>query len=327
MKSGNIITYLLCGLAVWLAVPFSSVAAQSVPVPPEVKGPVKKDKTGAVQDDKNDIRVRSDLVTVAATVLRKNDEPVSRLERDDFEIYEDGKLQKIEAFSHEENNPLRLVMLLDTSSSVRNRLKFEQEAAVRFFREVLRPIDRAAFYSFNHDIVLRQDMTSDTTALESSTKGLEARGGTAIFDAIFVAAQRVGREKGRRVIVIVSDGSNTISKVTLARALEEVRKSEAVVYGVYAAAKTRYDDFLQDTSQSTLETLARETGGRVFRTESAELLATQFAQLTAELKAQYNLAYYSTNDSHDGKYRKIEVRVKRPDLQVRARDGYIAPKD
>lgn len=292
--------------------------AQAVPLPPDVKG-----RSG---DDGGDVIVRSDLVTVLAAVNAATGQPVLNLRDDEFEVLENGVPQALNKVGRQDNVPLRLVVMLDTSLSVRNRLKLEQEAAIDFLRRTLRPNDRAAFYSFNHDVYLRQDLTDSLTALEAATRNLDARGATAIFDAAFIGARRLATEDGRRVIVIVSDGQNTVSKATRERALAEISRTDAVVFGICPLIRTEYDAYIKQPPND-LELLASQTGGRVITVSSPEEIMTGFAQLEAELRAQYVLSYYSSNDTRDGKFRKIEVRVKRPGVRIRARNGYYAPQD
>ncbi len=305
-------------IAVWLLVVGSlPAAAQVVPVPADTL-------PGRTSDTAADVVVRADYVTVLTSVNGAAGLPVPNLSDADFEIYEDGKLQVINRVGRQEEQPLHLALLLDISASVRNRLKFEQEAALDFFRRVLRPQDRAALYAFNHDVYLRQDLTSSLGALETAVRGLEARGATALYDAIFIAARRLEREPGRRVIIVVSDGQNTVSRVTRERVLEEVNRTDAIIFGICPVIRTEYADFLPPPDND-FDLLCRQTGGRVFMVTSLSELTTGFAQLEAELRAQYVLSYYSSNEARDGKFRRIEVRVKRPGVTVRARSGYYAP--
>ncbi|MFQ3582749.1 MAG: VWA domain-containing protein [Chloracidobacterium sp.] len=295
----------------------AAAVAQVVPLPADAV-------RGRNNDAAADVVVRSDYVTVLTAVNNATGLPVGNLSESDFEIYEDGQLQTISRIGRQDDQPLRLAMLLDISASVRNRLKFEQDAALDFFRRMLRPEDRAAFYAFNHDVYLRQDLTSNLGALEAAIRGLDARGATALYDAIFIAARRLEREPGRRVIVVVSDGQNTVSRVTRERAIEEVNRTDAVIFGICPVIRTEYDDFLPPPDND-FELLCRQTGGRVFMVNSLAELATGFTQLETELRAQYVLSYYSSNEARDGKFRRIEVRVKRPGVTVRARRGYYAP--
>ncbi len=306
-------------LGLWVAIGGGAVAAtaQTVPLP---AGTVQ----GHATDLTADVVVRADYVTVLTAVQDMTGTPVGNLSNEDFELYEDGQLQTLTRVGRQDDQPLRLAMLLDISASVRNRLRFQQEAALDFFRRVLQPKDRAAFYAFNHDVYLRQDLTADLAALESAVRGVEARGATALYDAIFIAARRLEHEPGRRVIVVVSDGQNTVSRVTRERAIEEVNRTDAVVFGICPVIRTAYDDFLAPPDND-FELLCRQTGGRVFLVTSLPELAAGFAQLESELRAQYVLSYYSSNEARDGKFRQIEVRVKRPGVVVRARRGYYAP--
>ncbi len=295
----------------------AAAPAQMLPLPPETG-------RGRGADQAADVVVRSDYVTVLTAVNSATGAPIENLGDSEFEIYEDGQLQAIARIGRQADQPLRLAMLLDISASVRNRLKFQQEAALDFFRRILRPEDRAAFYAFNHDVYLRQDLTASLPALEAAGRGLDARGATALYDAIFIAARRLEREPGRRVIVVVSDGQNTVSRVTRERAIEEVNRTDAILFGICPVIRTEYDDFLPPPDND-FETLCRQTGGRVFMVTSLSELAAGFAQLETELRAQYALSYYSSNEARDGKFRRIEVRVKRPGVIVRARRGYYAP--
>jgi Ca-activated chloride channel homolog len=310
----------MLGLAL-IGILFGVIGAQAqvIPVPPDVKG-------RSTESDPTSFTVRSDLVTVLAAVNAQTGQPVLNLRDDEFEILENGVPQSISKVGRQEKVPLRMVVMLDTSSSVRNRLKLEQEAAIDFLRQTLRGEDRAAFYSFNHDVYLRQDLTDSLASLEAATRNLDARGATAIFDAAFIGARRLVNENGRRVIIIVSDGQNTVSKATRERALEEISRSDAVVFGICPLIRTEYDEYIKQPPND-LELLARQTGGRVITVSSAEELVSGFTELAAELRSQYVLSYYSSNDSRDGKFRKIEVRVKRPGVRIRARNGYYAPQD
>jgi Ca-activated chloride channel family protein len=304
-------------MATWLLASSLVGKAQTVPVPAGMV-PERRAEVAA------DVVVRADYVTVLTSVNTATGLPVTDLSDEDFELYEDGQLQTISRVGRQADQPLQLALLLDISASVRNRLRFEQEAALDFFRQVLRPQDRAAFYAFNHDVYLRQDLTSSLVALEGAVRGLEARGATALYDAIFIAARRLEREPGRRVIIVVSDGQNTVSRVTRERALEAVNRTDAVVFGICPVIRTEYDDFLPPPDNE-FELFCRQTGGRVFMVTSLAELTSGFAQLEAELRAQYVLNYYSSNEARDGKFRRIEVRVKRPGVIVRARRGYYAP--
>jgi Ca-activated chloride channel homolog len=304
----------------WLVGDGVCAHAQVLPVPPEATTPPKN------QDEEAEVVIRSELITVLTAVSAANGQPIAGLSENDFEILEDGVPQTLSSLGRQENQSLALVLMLDTSSSVRNRLKLEQDAALNFIRDILRTNDRAALYAFNHDISVKQDLTGSLKALESAVGSLSAKGATAIYDAVFLGARRLVNEKGRRVIVVVSDGYNTISRTTVAKTLEEVSRSDAIVYGICPVIQTQYDQYVKQP-QNDLELLCRQTGGRTFYISSPADFVSGFAQLAAEIRAQYVLTYSSTNEKRDGTFRKIEVRVKRPGVRIRARNGYYAPQE
>ncbi|MCS6817789.1 MAG: VWA domain-containing protein [Blastocatellia bacterium] len=271
------------------------------------------------------ISLHSDLVLVTVGVLGPRGEWVTGLGPDDFEILEDGVPQQIAFFSGEAALPLRLVVLVDTSLSVKNRLEFEKQAVARFFRSVMRPRDLAALISVSTEPVLRQNFTEDVAQLVSAVRGLKAEGATALYDALVVAAEHLATIEGRRAIVILSDGRDTVSRATLGQALRRVQEVGATVYAINVdeplSANVR--DLIGETS---LELLARQTGGEVFSPTQVEELDPIFARLVEQLRTQYVLGFYSTNEARDGAFRRLTVRVKRDGVIARARAGYYAPR-
>lgn len=277
------------------------------------------------QED-NIIRIRADLITVLVSVTDQRGNLVNTLKQDDFEVMENDVAQEMVSFGRENSLPLNLALLFDVSSSVKPRLKFEKDAAVKFFKSVLRPVDRAALLSFSHDITLEQDFTSDTEALARATRSLKAKGGTALYDAVFLAAEKLENGPGRHVIIIISDGANTISRTTLEAALRMTERADAVIYGIYTATRLTDEPGIVQGDQE-LTRICERTGGEVFFPKNLNELDEIFTQLGAILRAQYALSFYSKNDERDGSYRTIKVNVKNPDLKVRARKGYYARKD
>ncbi|MCS6885328.1 MAG: VWA domain-containing protein [Acidobacteriota bacterium] len=273
------------------------------------------------------LRVRTQLVNVLVSVVDQRGNLVKGLTRDDFEILEDGVRQEINLFGHSDTVPLRMAVLIDLSLSVKPRLKFQKEAAEKFFKSVLRPTDTAALFSFNHDVTLEQDFTSDKKALISALKRLKSGGGTALYDAIYLAAQRLSRStSGRRVMVILSDGINTVSKTTLDAALRMTERAEAVIYGIYTVNRLPEEPTVV-AGENLLKQLCERTGGQVFFPSDSYVLEEVFEQLSQVLRAQYLISFYSNSERNDGSYRRIEVQVKDPTLKVRSRAGYYAPKD
>lgn len=293
------------------------MGAQVVPVPADTL-PGRNGDTAA------DVVVRADYVTVLTSVNSTTGLPVQNLSDTDFEIYEDGQLQVISRVGRQADQPLRLALLLDISASVRNRLKFEQEAALDFFPARAAPPGPGGVLCFQSRCLSASGPDLQPECAGNGRARAGGAGATALYDAIFIAARRLEREPGRRVIIVVSDGQNTVSRVTRERALEEVNRTDAIIFGICPIIRTEYDDFLPPPDND-FDLLCRQTGGRVFMVTSLSELTTGFAQLEAELRAQYVLSYYSSNDARDGRFRRIEVRVKRPGVTVRARSGYYAP--
>lgn len=275
--------------------------------------------------DENTIKVRTDLTTLLVSVTDQKGNLVNTLTKDDFELSENGIVQEISLFGREDSQPLNLIVLFDTSISVKPKLKFQQQAATKFFKSVLRPIDKAALFNFNHDVMVAQDFTADTEALANAVKSLKAKGGTALYDAIYLAGERLQKGKGRHVIVIISDGANTISKTTRDKALRMADKADAAIYGIYTA--TRLDEPGVYPGDKELEKICDSTGGEVFFPKDINDLDPSFARLTSVLHTQYALSFSSSLEQYDGTYRNLKIKVKNPDLKVRTRTGYYAPKD
>lgn len=282
----------------------------------------------SAQDRSDDsvVKVRTELVNVLVSVTDQKGSLVHGLTQDDFEILENGIRQQINLFGHSDTVPLRMAVLFDLSLSVKPRLKFQKEAAARFFNSVLRPTDSAALFGFNHDVTIEQDFTSDKKQLISALKGLKSSGGTALYDAVFLASERLERGSGRRVIVILSDGLNMISRTTLEAALRMAEKADVAIYAIYTVNRLPEEPGVV-SGEKLLQQICERTGGQLFFPENNYILDSVFEQLSQILRAQYTLSFYSNSEQNDGSYRKLEILLKRPDLKVRARKGYYAPKD
>ncbi len=277
--------------------------------------------------DDQTYRVSVDLVNVFCSVWDKNTSAfVTNLSRDDFAIFEDNRKQDIKNFSREMNLPLTLAFLIDTSQSVAPKLKFEQDAATSFFQSVLRDRDRAMLLEFDSGVTLVQDFTNDPNKMVKQIRTLRAAGGTAMYDAIYLACdEKLIREVGRKAIVILSDGEDQSSKSTLEQAMEMALKAEATIFsisvnrgGFFGVGNTKNGDHV-------LKQLAEETGGRAFFPFKVEELDDAFRQISQELRSQYNIGYLSNNPSRDGTYRKIEVKIGEKGMKLNYRKGYYAP--
>lgn len=271
------------------------------------------------------IHIQVNLENVLFTVVDKKNRLVTNLNKDDFSVNEDGKPQKILFFGRETNLPLRVGILIDTSNSIRMRLRFEQEAAIDFLYDSIRPdTDKAFVVGFDVEPVMVQDYTDDLDKLRQAISSLQAGGGTGLYDAIFYAC----REKMiytpapqpylRRVLIIVSDGQDNFSQHSRDEALSMAQKAEATIYAIstnWTGVGTRGD--------KVLKYLAEETGGRAFFPVQASDMAGEFKRIASELRSQYSLAYAIT--ARDGSFRKITIKTDKKGLHVQAKAGYFAP--
>jgi VWFA-related protein len=314
---------LACSVALALALPsFPQAAAQD-----QGQGPV--------------IKTEVNLVNVFATVRDKNKRVVTDLKQDDFKIYEDGHEEKISFFSKEMNLPITLGLLLDTSGSEQNMLPAIQDGGSRFIHRVLKKGDEAMVISFDSDVDLLSDFTDDRNILDRAINkarinipgggmiagnpgpigGSANTTGTALYDAIYLACgDKLNGEAGRKAIVIVTDAQDEGSKTRLEEAVEAAQRTDTVIH-ILLVADPRFGG-----NGSVARKLTEDTGGRLIVVSSEKKLEEAFDQISEELRSQYMLGYYPTNNTKDGKFRKIKVDMTNHDLKVLARKGYYAPK-
>lgn len=272
------------------------------------------------------VKLRADLVTVVVTVSDSTGNLIQNLDVEDFEILEDGIPQVITTFSRNSETPLSLVMIFDASLSVKNRLRFEKEAFAAFLRAIIRPIDSVAIFSVSTDVVLQQGFTGDIDKLLFAISHVNAQGATALYDAIATAADLLKTRSGRRAIIILSDGRDTISRLTLDQALRRAQEADAVIYAINTALTSISAEKRIWPGQQTLDLLCRQTGGEAFFPRDLIELNPIFDRLANELRMQYVLGFISSNERRDGSYRRLTVRIKKPGVLARARAGYYAPK-
>ena len=212
---------------------------------------------------------------------------------------------------------------MDTSASVKDKLTIEQTIAADFFKQILRPKkDLAALIEFGSEVALVQDFTDDLGRLERALDSLRGGGNTALYDAVYLAAEdKLKAEAGRKVILIVSDGADTSSKTKRQEAIDAAQKNDVTVFSIGVKSRTFGADF------RALEGLSRETGGRFFdpQVDMREITAA-FNSILTTLKQQYNISYYSTNQKKDGSFRRIQIRAKKDNIRVQHRSGYYAPR-
>ena len=235
--------------------------------------------------------------------------------------------QKILQFSAESNLPLRLAIVVDSSNSIRDRLKFIQESAIEFINSVMRPEqDRATVISFDTAPELQADLSGDIEQLTRVIRQLRAGGGTSLYDAIFFASrdklmQDQPRHKFRRAMVVLSDGEDNQSRYSRDQALELAQKADVVIYTISTNITRTETD-----GDKVLKYLAAETGGMAFFPFKAEDLSQSFENIANELRHQYSILYRPEPLKTDGSYQRVEILVKdRANLVVRSRRGYYAP--
>ena len=293
---------------------------------PGTSSPTSK-KTGDEIDPDEVVRITSNLVPIPVSVVDKRGNAVVNLKLDDFELRVDGELRPLSDLTRSETS-VRLTMLFDNSGSLDAARDFEKHAAIRFFRKVLRPKDEAAIYSIETDSYLAQPLTHDLVRLEQ-TISLFGRpeGGTSLFDAIVGAADYLRPYTGRRVLVIVSDGIETTSKITdFDFVVQHVLADDCQIYvvqtGLYEGANLR-----ALAAERRMEELTGQTGGAVYLPKTMDQLDLAFDQIAADLAQQYVLSYYPSAEQRDGRLHKLELRLKsRNDVRIRSRKGYYAPK-
>jgi VWFA-related protein len=279
-------------------------------------------------DESTTIRVDVNRVNMLFTVTDKKGRFVTDLTKPDFEVIEAKHSQTIQEFTAESDLPLRLAVLIDTSNSIRDRFRFEQEAAIEFLRSVVKANqDKAMLVSFDTQPQLIVDLTDDMLKLEKGVRDLRPGGGTSLFDAIFFSCrdklqQDQPKHKFRRALVILSDGEDNQSRETRDQALEMAQKADVVVYAISTNISR-----IESDGDKLLKYYTSETGGRPFFPFKVEDLAQSFENIANELRHQYNISYRPEPLFTDGLFHKIDVRVKgRNDLVVHARKGYYAPK-
>ncbi len=281
---------------------------------------------GQTQIPQATIRTEVSLVNIVFSTLDRNKRPVYGLRMEDFLVFEDNRPQKIEYFSQLTEGsevPLTIAMLIDTSGSVRSKLEYEKMTAAEFLRSVLRRRkDQALVIQFDAEVRLVQDYTDDPERLIRALETLVAGNSTSLYDAVYLAVEeKLRMEAGRRVIVVITDGDDTSSRLRKEQAIEAAQKSDVLIYGIGVRSPEFGANF------GVLKKFAEETGGSFFspRAKIAEIREA-FKAIGEDLMGQYSLAYTPDNKKRDGTFRSIKVRCKVGGIRIRARKGYYAPK-
>lgn len=309
---------------------------QSVPVQDQQKPPVQQgQQPPAKQPDPEPetIRINSRLVTVPVSVTDANGNPIRNLTSEDFVVEEDGVDQQVQTLGEPGKTPIEMVLLFDVSRSIRNRFDFEREAASRFVNQVLKPGDGISIFSIGTTPKLAVARTDSVEKAVTGAMSIQpTEDSTAFHDTIVKAAQHISDTSNpevRRVMVVLSDGEDTNSvRFKLGDSLRELQRAECLFYSINPSGPSIFLNRISVKGQDGMFKLATDTGGMAFLPDKLEDLTQVFNQITAELQAQYLLGYYSTNETNDGKFRRIKVKAaKNAELRIRARSGYFAPKE
>jgi Ca-activated chloride channel homolog len=272
------------------------------------------------------IHVESRLVNVALNVVDETGAPVGGLTKDDFEIAEDGKPQKISVFDRESTTPLEIVLAIDTSGSVMIDERLEVEAAKSFVRSIVRPQDALDVMVFSDDVTELVPFTNDTRRIDSGLGHIGRGDATALYDAIYLASQRLSETPvnagQRRVVVLITDGENTTHHGAYDTALEQAERAGAMVYSLIIVP-IESDAGRNTGGEHALIQMARDTGGKYYYVEDKHDLAPAFAHVSDDLRTQYTLGYYAPQQGGDvSGLRHIEIRMKNPALREKYKLRY-----
>lgn len=279
------------------------------------------------------IKVEVKLVNVFATVTDALGHPVNTLTKDDFQLLEDDVPQKIAIFHQQSSLPLSIVVCIDTSLSTQLDLKFEQQSARHFAKDVVDPEnqDAMALYEFSRDVDELVPFTSSLHRIDEGISALHAGSNTALYDAVYLGSQALAKRQGRKVMVLITDGGDNGSNVSYQEALRAAQQSEALLYSVIIVP-IEASAGRNTGGEHALIQLARDTGAQAFYADSSQQLDHAFSQISTELRNQYLLAYYPAKRLADSDFRSISIqladspRTHDRQLAVRHRTGYYTSK-
>jgi VWFA-related protein len=302
----------------------------------------------AFSQEEPTIKVDVNLVNVLCSVRNKANGLVGNLEKSDFKVFEDGKEMEIKYFTRETDLPLTIGLLVDTSKSQERLLDIEKRAAFQFFSKVLRKKDMAFLMQFGAEAELLQDDTNSPRLLQDGLNQLrlsvpvgglhpgpvptqQNQAGTILFDAVYLASnEKLRTEVGRKAIVIITDGVDTGSKMSIAKAIEAAQKADAIIYSIDYEDPSAYGGGFGviriggGQGEGDLRRMSGETGGHMYKVDRHNSLDDVFRELQDEMRSQYSISYEPPNGKKDGSYHKLEIRASNKDYKVQARKGYYA---
>ncbi len=322
----------------------AALAVLLVPVPVTTSRVTAQPQSDIKDEDLGEaIKVDVDVVSLYCTVHNKQNGLVSSLEKGDFDLAADSKPQTIKSFTREPAIPLTMGLLIDVSGSQANMIEPERQAGSQFFSSVLRKKDVAFLISFGADSDLLQDITGTPRLLQQGlgrlkpnfgysgpTSGpvptMSHQAGTVLYDAVYLAAHDVlASESGRKAIILITDGEDEGSKLSVKDAIEAAQKADTIIYSILYVDRRFYGGFQVGYSgESVLKQMSEETGGRLFTVGGKNTLDAIFGQIQEEMRTQYLIGYTPTNSNKDGSFRKIDLKTHDKDFKVQVRKGYYA---
>ena len=319
-------------VAVSLLIAGSGVRAQQSATPPvgEQQPSSQGQQSNAPSEPAATLKVDVNLVNVYVTVTDEHGAPIGGLAKDNFVLKEDGREQKISVFDRESELPISIALTIDTSLSTRHDLPLELASAKRFVHTILRPIDGLAVYGFSETVrAATPGFTADLKRIDESIDHIHLGAATALYDAIYDTSRDLDRRKGRKIIVLITDGGDTISRVDYKEAVRAAVEAEALVYSIIIVP-IENSAGREIGGEHALIQLSEDTGGKYYYATSMAQLDDAFRMISDELRTQYLLAYYPLQRTSFSEFRRIEVTIQGvPDAatyRVRHRAGYYTVK-
>jgi len=303
------------------------VWAQQAPDTPKPQAPASSEPQS---EPATTLKVDVNLVNVFVTVTDQHGAPVGGLKKENFALNEDGREQTIKIFDKESALPLSIALAIDTSLSTRHDLPLEQASAKKFAHEILRPVDTLSVYAFSETVhEATPGYTSELKRIDESIDHIRVGAATALYDAIYLASRALDHRKGRKVIVLITDGGDTVSKVDYKEAVRAAVEAEALVYSIIVVP-IESSAGRETGGEHALIQLSEDTGGKYYYATSISQLDDAFRKISDELRTQYLLAYYPSQQNSFSEFRRIEVKIvgtpDSPGYWVRHRAGYYSVK-
>lgn len=333
-QAGALLLAAAAALALWW--PADAQSPQSAPAtpppaaPPAVQVPIPPAPAPATAKPQPSFRTGVEVVSLNVTVLNGENHFVTDLEQNEFLVFEDGAKQEVTFFTRSQL-PIALAILLDTSASMEDKMTTAQEAAVGFAKR-LRPEDQAQVIDFDSRVNILQQFTNDAALLQKAIRSTAAGGSTSMYNAIYIALNEMKKVRAqsteeirRRAIVVLSDGEDTSSLLPFEEVMELAKRSETAIYTIGIRSKEPASARGFREAEFVLKQLAFETGGRAFFPNSVNELPAIYTLIGDELSSQYTLGYTSRNPKRDGSWRRVVVRLTRPNMTARTKQGYYGP--